>query len=203
MKKILCLLSFAGIFSCQEKFNLENYDNTCSISEETYINFYNAGISYDLVNSFESSLDDCESMTNKDILLVDYTKSIFEKRLYVVSYSEGIVKYVSLVSHARKSGIKFADSFSNVPDSNFSVTGLFKIHEKEIRTIPPYSYPIDGLEENNSNTFSRNITIHQTVLESNKAVGYSQGCFSITKEAIEIFPSFDIENSYLYVYYEN
>jgi len=207
MKNFLLTLTLLNCTSLKEanaknSFNESDYTNKCKFSKDVYKDLYELGVQADIINKFEAnSKVSCNTLKTKDVVIVDFTKSIYDKRLYVFSYKEGKVKYTAMVSHAFNTGDEYADSFSNVPNSNYSSKGLFKIHERVVRSIPPYSFPVSGLEKENSNAYKRNITIHRSLFDDNNYVGHSYGCFALTPEAIKKMKEFNISNSYLYVYY--
>jgi len=186
-------------------FSMRNYKNKCGFSSSIYKKFAKEGLTSDIINSFESSKKvKCSKLRSKDVIIVDYTKSIYEERFYVVSYSEKKIKYSALVSHAFNTDDDngYARVFSNVPGSNFSSKGLYKIHIRVVRTVRPYSFPVEGLDSENNNAYRRNITIHRSLFNDNDYVGHSYGCFALTPEGIKKIKEYDIESSYLYVYYK-
>ncbi len=121
-------------------------------------------------------------------ILIDYKKSILKKRLWVINLNTEEVIVNTHVSHARKSGLLWPDSFSNEVGSEFSCTGVF-------RTLQAYrsnygkgenaiGMRVQGLESTNNNAFTRNIVFHPSYGL------YSKGCFmtlpKINKEIIEL-----------------
>jgi hypothetical protein len=49
----------------------------------------------------------------KYAVLIDYSKSIFSKRLFVVDIKNKKIILTSVVSHAKNSGLQYATKFSN------------------------------------------------------------------------------------------
>lgn len=186
-------------------FSISDYKNKCGFSSSVYKNLEKSGLTPDIINSFESNKKvKCSKLRSKDVIIVDYTKSIYEERFHVVSYSKKKIKYSALVSHAFNTDDDngYARVFSNIPGSNFSSKGLYKIHKRVVRTVRPYSFPVEGLDSENSNAYRRNITIHRSLFDDNDYVGHSYGCFALTPEGIKKIKEYDIEGSYLYVYYK-
>ena len=213
MKKLLLATLFLGCNATHatrealaiNTFKKSNYINKCNISHDLYRDMHNLGVRPEVVNAFEkNSKVTCKVLKSKDVIIVDYTKSINDNRLFVVSYGDSSVKYTAMVSHAFNTGRgNYAKKFSNVPNSNYSSKGLFKIHDRVVRSISPYSFPVSGLENQNNNAYRRNITIHRSLFDDNDYVGHSEGCFAITPEAIKKMKEFNIGGSYLYAYYQS
>ena len=186
-----------------DHFRMSDYDNKCNFSPSVYKAFSKSGVEADAINSFENHPKvKCSTLRQKDVILVDFMMSLHEDRFFVLSYSGKKVKFAGMVSHAFNTGDDYAYDFSNVPNSNYSVKGLFKTHNRVVRSIPPYSYPLSGLDTENSNTFRRNITIHRSVFDDNDYVGHSYGCFALTPDGIKKIKEFNIEGTYLYAYHE-
>lgn len=210
MKNLLILLSALAldtennenIKSCPE-YDYSVFDNKCNFPEITYQVFIDLGIDSKVVNKFENnSKVSCSNLKSKDVIIVDFNKSIDDDRLYVISYSEKKVKFKTMVSHAFNTGGDYPETFSNVPGSNYSSKGLFKIHERVVRSIAPYSFPVSGLDSENSNAYKRNITIHRSLFNDNDYVGHSYGCFALTPESIKKIKEYNIAGSYLYAFIE-
>jgi len=107
------------------------------------------------------------------IALIDYTKPIFAKRLWVVEVTTGKTMLSSHVSHALNSGILYATKLSNVAGSEMSCAGSFVTqHTYEGRY--GHSLRVRGLEKGNSNTLRRNIVFHPNWLP------FSRGCWMTT-----------------------
>lgn len=54
---------------------------------------------------------------DKYVVMIDYSKSILEERLYVINTKTAQIEMTSIVSHAWKSGALYASNFSNVNKS--------------------------------------------------------------------------------------
>jgi hypothetical protein len=113
------------------------------------------------------------------VILVDYTKDIFSKRLFVIDMNTHEIVIESKVSHAFNSGVLYARKFSNVPGSNTSSKGNF-ITDKTRYGKFGYSMEIKGLDKGvNDNVQSRHIIFH-----SNKKMKtpWSYGCFATSED---------------------
>ncbi len=62
---------------------------------------------------------------DKYVVMVDYSKSIDEKRLYIVNIKTAQIEMTSIVSHGINSGKQYAVDFSNVMESNKSSLGAY------------------------------------------------------------------------------
>jgi len=62
---------------------------------------------------------------DKYVVMIDYSKSILEERLYVVNTKTAQIEMTSIVSHAWKSGALYASNFSNDNKSKKSSLGAY------------------------------------------------------------------------------
>ena len=222
--KILPLLLFV-LFSF--KTNPENYSENLE-SDSVYLGLENTPvvdfetIYYSLqTNNFrlpkqESFIKALEGYyqwkdngkVQKDILtIVDFSLSSKEERLWVIDLKNNQILFQSLVAHGRNSGIEYATSFSNKPESHQSSLGFYTTGETYIGNHG-YSLRLDGLEKGlNNNARKRAIVIHgadyvsETFIENNGRLGRSYGCPSVpeklSKELIDTIKN----KSCLYIYY--
>ncbi len=113
------------------------------------------------------------------VVLVDYDKSIYSTRFYVVNPRTKEVIFSSKAGHARKSGRFYAKDFSNVVNSLKSSLGLYRIgHEypgKHGRSIN-----LHGLEKSNSNAYKRRVVLH------GDDSTYSSGCITVTHTHMKV-----------------
>ncbi len=113
------------------------------------------------------------------VAVVDYKKSIFSERLYVINVKTNETVIKSRVSHAWNSGSIYATSFSNVPGSEKSCYGTFITRGTSSGRFG-YSMIIDGLDHGiNDNAKSRSIIFHPS---DKMKTPWSSGCFA-TPEA--------------------
>jgi len=129
---------------------------------------------------------------NKDLipvqkyaLVVDLSPHSRKYRLWMLNMIMGTVGAMH-TSHGKLSDINndgYAESFSNVPESNKSTLGFFLTGES-YNGKNGYSLRLDGLSATNSNTRDRAIVIHggDYVVEQNIKQGRSLGCFVLAWE---------------------
>lgn len=105
------------------------------------------------------------------ITVIDYTKPVVVKRLWVVERATGKTVLTSHVSHALNSGLLYATKFSNVEGSEMSCAGSF-VTQTTYSGKFGYSLHVRGLNDTNSNTLRRSIVFHPHPIPI-----YSQGCW--------------------------
>lgn len=117
--------------------------------------------------------------SSKYVVLIDYSKSIFSKRLFVVDVKSKKVILTSTVSHAFKSGLQFATKFSNKEGSLMSCKGAFETKSTYYGQFG-YSLILKGLDIGiNSNAEQRKIIFHSSKKMKTK---WSWGCFATPEE---------------------
>lgn len=97
-------------------------------------------------------------------ILVDYGRSSFQQRFYVVDLNTGEVVMRSLCGHGRggESTI-LKGEFSNVPGSHCSSLGHYRIgRERKMYNRPAMAFELDGMDKTNSNARSRAILLHKS-----------------------------------------
>jgi L,D-transpeptidase catalytic domain len=117
------------------------------------------------------------------ITLIDYRKSILQTRLWVYDQKAKKVVLSSRVSHAFKSGVVYASSFSNVNSSEKSCTGSFVTGTTYSGKFG-YSLRLKGLDPSNYNTLSRAIIVHNAPYY----LPWTAGCLAtnVNKELIDL-----------------
>lgn len=116
-------------------------------------------------------------VTNKRyFIIIDYTKNVFSKRLWIWDRETKRVVLNCRVSHALKSGLLNASKFSNEISSELSCTGAFVTLGSYKSSFGEGIYQIGmrikGLEKGkNDNVLRRNIVFH-----SGNGL-HSEGCF--------------------------
>ncbi len=121
----------------------------------------------------------------KYLLIVDFSKHSRKYRLFMMNMLTGAVGTMR-TSHGKGSDVNndgYAESFSNVPESNQSTLGFFLTGESYIGKNG-YSLRIDGLSATNSMARDRAIVIHggDYVKEQPIKQGRSLGCFVLAWE---------------------
>ena len=123
-------------------------------------------------------------------VFVDFSKHSGRERYMIYNFKKHEIVYRCLCA----TGLN-KDKFSNIPGSNLSSLGKYRITNGIITmSIGREGLVVDGLESSNSNARNRKILIHHSdVLDvSPKSIfpipiigkGISHGCFSITSEGI-------------------
>ena len=112
---------------------------------------------------------------DKYVVMVDFSKSIDEERLYIVNTKTAQIEITSIVSHGKNSGKEYATDFSNVMESNKSSLGAY-LTENTYYGIFGYSLYLKGLDKTNSLAKKRKIIFHSNKKMNTK---WSHGCFSL------------------------
>ena len=115
---------------------------------------------------------------DKYVVMVDYSKSIDEERLYIVNTKTSKIEMTSIVSHGVFSGKEYATDFSNVKDSYKSSLGAY-LTENTYYGHFGYSLVLKGLDKTNSNAKKRKIIFHSSKIMQTK---WSWGCFSLPEK---------------------
>ena len=129
------------------------------------------------------------------LAVVDYSKPSWMKRMALIDLQSGSRRYVR-VAHGKMSGGLFARSFSNVPESNMSSLGLFRVG-RTYSGDHGLALRLDGLDSlRNGNAGPRDIVLHSAgyvsipyilwnlaTLEGPR-IGRSNGCFVVSKDDI-------------------
>ena len=124
------------------------------------------------------------------VVIIDYTKSIDDVRLFVVDIERSTIMLRSTVSHARNSGLIFATNYSNERDTKKSSPGAYQTKGTYFGEYG-YSMVLKGLESFNNNAEKRYIVFHSTGFNSNGKIvdvnrilhsKYSWGCFATSED---------------------
>jgi hypothetical protein len=114
----------------------------------------------------------------KYVVMVDYSKSIDEERLYIVNTKTAQIEMTSIVSHGINSGKEYATNFSNVNKSKKSSLGAY-LTENTYYGHFGYSLYLRGLDKTNSLAKKRKIIFHSSKTMKTK---WSFGCFSLPEK---------------------
>lgn len=128
----------------------------------------------------------------RSLAVVDYSLPSFMKRMTVIDLRSG--RSTSLrVAHGKKSGEQYAEHFSNVPESNMSSLGLFRV-TRAYHGDHGLALRLDGLDSlRNANADTRDIVVHSAdyvsipyillnLLTGNgPRIGRSNGCFVVAR----------------------
>ena len=115
---------------------------------------------------------------HKRVILVDFDKSIYTTRLFVVNPQTRQVIFASEAGHARKSGRFYAKDFSNVRNSLKSALGLYRVGPQYVSRKHGLSFRLIGLDKSNSNALKRGIVLHGS------DATYSSGCITVNREVM-------------------
>jgi hypothetical protein len=115
---------------------------------------------------------------NKYVVMIDYSRSILENRLYLVNTQTAKVEMTSVVSHAWNSGMLFASDFSNENGSEKSSVGAYFTETTYLGKFG-YSLVLKGIDKTNSNAKKRLIVVHSSKLM--KSI-WSAGCFALPEK---------------------
>ena len=114
--------------------------------------------------------------------ICDFTQSSSNKRLYVIDVAHKKLLYNTYVSHGMNSGVEYATSFSNKPESFKSSLGFF-LTSKTYIGRNGLSLKVKGLEKGyNDLAAKRHIVLHGSdyitpdYLKDNGEMGRSLGC---------------------------
>ncbi len=141
----------------------------------------------DLLEDALIFFDSNSGFTNrKFITIVDYSKPSWQKRLFIIRMSDGLV-YSRHVGHGRNSDPDhngYLDYYSNQPGSYKSSKGFYRAAEIYWSTNENIgrALKLDGLSATNSNARSRGIVFHGSsyVVDQNVKQGRSLGCVTIS-----------------------
>ncbi|MBN1278923.1 MAG: murein L,D-transpeptidase catalytic domain family protein [Chlorobium sp.] len=129
------------------------------------------------------------------LAVVDYSKPSYLKRMALIDLKTGNQTFYR-IAHGKQSGELYARHFSDMPESNTSSLGLFKVlgiydgdHGTALR--------LEGLEPGrNGNAFRRDIVLHSAdyvslhyiflnlVTFEGPRIGRSNGCFVVSQNDI-------------------
>jgi hypothetical protein len=128
-------------------------------------------------------------LNNSDVLtIIDYSKPSSQKRLYVIDINTGKLLFNTLVAHGRKSGIEYANDFSNREESHKTSLGFF-ITQTTYNGGNGYSLRLLGCEKGiNDKALERAIVMHgasyadEKFLQQNGYLGRSYGCPAVPEK---------------------
>jgi hypothetical protein len=112
---------------------------------------------------------------DKYVVMVDFSKSIDEERLYIVNTKTAQIELTSIVGHGINSGKQYATEFSNIEGSLKSSLGAY-LTESTYYGQFGYSLYLKGLDKSNSLAKKRKIIFHSSKKLHTK---WSWGCFSL------------------------
>ena len=147
-------------------------------------------------------------LNKKNVLSIcDFTQSSRRKRLYVIDVQNKKILYQTYVAHGMNSGVEYATSFSNRPESFKSSLGFFTT-TKAYKGRNGLSLKVNGLEKGyNDQASRRNIVLHGAdyigtdYLKNNGEMGRSLGCSVIPNDVSPKIIRTIKNGSLMFVYY--
>jgi hypothetical protein len=126
------------------------------------------------------------SLTKSNLLSIcDFSQSSRRKRMYVIDVEHKKLLYNTYVAHGMNSGLEYASSFSNRPESFKSSLGFY-VTTKTYYGRNGLSLRVKGLDKGfNDMAVKRNISLHGSdyigmdYLKNNGEMGRSLGCAAI------------------------
>lgn len=141
------------------------------------------------------------------LTIVDFTRPSNQKRLCTINMQDDKVLFYSLVSHGRRSGLRYAYSFSNKLGSHKSSIGVY-LTGKSYYGVFGYAMRIYGLDKGfNSNAAKRDIVVHSALYVNPKIakryhrVGTTWGCFAVEPHLVYRFVNTIRDGSLIVAYY--
>jgi hypothetical protein len=141
--------------------------------------------------------------------IVDFSKPSNKKRLYILDLNNQEILLNTLVAHGRSSGMTYANSFSNRPESNKSSLGFY-------RTLNSYwgekgyALKLKGEEPGfNDKAYARNIVVHgsdyadENFIRSTGHLGRSLGCPAVSDKYSKQVIDYIKDGSCLFIYHPN
>ena len=143
------------------------------------------------------------------LMLIDFSISCTEKRLYVLDMKNKKLLYTSVVSHGRNSGENYATSFSNKNGSYKSSLGFY-LTENTYQGRNGYSLVLNGLEKGiNDQAKQRAIVMHgaayanPNIAASAGRLGRSLGCPALPQALAKPIIDTIKKGSVLFIYANN
>lgn len=148
-------------------------------------------------------------VNNKTLTIIDFSKPSDHRRMWIIDMDKKKVDINTHVSHGVNSGGRFANSFSNIPESRKSSYGVMKTG-KTYHGSQGLSLYLHGLEPGvNHNVFKRHVVIHgaryvnDSVAKIRKQVGRSFGCPAVDNKISKTIISKIKDGSLIFAYYPN
>ena len=144
---------------------------------------------------------------NGILSIVDFSKPSTKRRLYILDLKECRLVLNTLVAHGRNSGMIYARSFSNKPESNKSSLGFYTT----LNTYwgeKGYALKLKGEEPGvNDNAYERNIVVHgsdyvtEKFMRSTGHLGRSLGCPAVPARYSKKVIDYIKNGSCLFIYH--
>ena len=142
---------------------------------------------------------------NSLIIIVDYSKDILQRRLWLLDIESDEILLNTRVTHALNSGLIYCDDISNKSGTSKTCIGSF-VTGNQYTGKYGNSMNIHGLDKNNSNAYKRRIVFHSNcnhryygiTIPSFLAL-YSSGCFAFHEDDMNPFIDEVKDGVFMYV----
>lgn len=173
----------------------------------------NAGLSRDVfdlaMKGYQTLLNEGQILKSSVLTIIDFSKPSTQKRLYVLDLDSMRILFQTYVAHGMKSGMLYANRFSNKAGSHMSSLGFF-VTGATYFGQHGYSLKLNGEEYGiNNNAGSRAIVIHSADYASDYYVqrlgylGRSYGCPALPRAVSKPIIETIKDGSCLFVYAPN
>lgn len=144
----------------------------------------------------------------KDILtLIDFSLDSTKKRLWVINLKTKKVLFNDLVAHGQNSGSKFANKFSNAPETHMSSLGFY-LTGNTYSGKHGLSLFLNGMDSDfNDNAYKRSIVLHGAkyvspdFVKKHGRLGRSWGCPAVSMDIYKDVIATIKDGSCLFIYY--
>jgi hypothetical protein len=140
------------------------------------------------IEGFEYLIKAGKLTNDKIISIVDFSLPSSKKRLFIIDLDKKRVLFNTYVAHGVNSGKEFANSFSNIPESNKSSLGFYETMDT-YNGKNGYSLHLLGLEKGiNDKADSRAIVMHgadyvnENLAQKQGYIGRSFGCPAVPEK---------------------
>lgn len=186
-------------------FELSTYYNQLSGPSRPAYDVFEKGI-----RGFNKLKKEGKINQNKNIIsIVDFRLPSNKKRLWIIDMNTLEVLYNTYVAHGRNTGGKFAEKFSNTPQSLQSSLGFYVTAESYIGKHG-LSLRLDGQEKGfNNNARRRAVVLHSAdyatpqFVNAQGRLGRSFGCPAIPPKNHREIVKLIKEGTCLFIYYPN
>lgn len=137
---------------------------------------------------------------NQTVVYINFKLPSTQKRLFIVS--NGKTVFSTYVTHGAGSGRGvYARTFSNAPNSHATSLGHYRTGNL-YQGAHGLSRKLYGLDNTNSNTYSRQIVIHAAPYIGNGRIGTSWGCFAVSQKDLNTVLRYTPSGTLIIAYYK-
>lgn len=140
----------------------------------------------------------------RKFVIFDASRRASEKRLFVLDVSRSprllLGDWVAHGSGSDQNSDGRAERFSNVPNSNATSLGLYRVSERYQGKNPGWSYRLDGLTPGfNDNARQRAVVMHASSYVNPGHVGRSWGCPAVRPQVMQELDKLGMKDTMLWV----